>query len=74
MLASQAQKYLPHLEEAHENLQGLLDHLAEDYHFKSSEQAWAALQNTPEQVSAPLNGYIDYSRNLIVVPLDPALP
>lgn len=43
MLASQAQKYLPHLEEAHENLQGLLDHLAEDYHFKSSEQAWAAL-------------------------------
>ena len=44
MLTSQAQKYLPHLENAHEKLQQhLLDGLACDYQFKTSEQAWAAL-------------------------------
>ena len=43
MITSQAQKYLPYLENAHDNLQQLLDDLACDYHFKTSEQAWAAL-------------------------------
>lgn len=43
MIASEAQKYLPHLENAHDHLQQFLDNLADDYHFKTSEQAWAAL-------------------------------
>lgn len=43
MITSQAQKYLPYLENAHDNLQQLLDDLACNYHFKTSEQAWAAL-------------------------------
>ncbi|KXT68122.1 tRNA nucleotidyltransferase [Streptococcus gallolyticus] len=43
MITSQAQKYLPYLENAHDNLQQLLDDLACDYHFKTSEQAWSAL-------------------------------
>lgn len=43
MIASEAQKYLPHLENAHDHLQQFLDNLADDYHFKTSEQAWGAL-------------------------------
>ncbi|MBD2260607.1 hypothetical protein [Pseudanabaena sp. FACHB-2040] len=35
------------------------------------QQAWAALQVNPEQIpAAPLSGYIDYSRSLVVVPID----
>ena len=33
MIASDAQKYLPYLENAHDNLQQLLDDLSCDYHF-----------------------------------------
>ena len=43
MMTSQAQNYLPYLENTHNKLQQLLDDLADDYQFKTSEQAWAAL-------------------------------
>ena len=43
MMTSQAQNYLPYLENTHNKLQQLLDDLSDDYQFKTSEQAWAAL-------------------------------
>lgn len=43
LLASQAQLYLPELAHSQEKLQILLEQLADNYQFTSSEQAWSAL-------------------------------
>lgn len=43
MMTAKAHKHLPHLSNATDALQQLLDDLVEDFQFKSSEQAWAAL-------------------------------
>ena len=43
LIKAAAYDFLPDMKDSAEALQELLDHLAEDFRFSSSEQAWAAL-------------------------------